>query len=953
MSSDQPIGAPFTLATLSKPVAASHGRVHAAGVCSISGIKKRKRTEIAVGLNGEGVSIYSLQNPQLVTSYALPPSATFNTAPYSIYRKGTSRTPTRRFTYASLAGSTSADKPQLVCFHEKTLGENTETTKTLYTPSTTAQVLALESLPVPAGGATSATTHDILVTFDNGHVLCLSADLQTERWSADLKSLLSPDDFNVQLEHVSLASARAVTRGLLRSREDICAILDPTPDTASDLLDLTQVMCLVGRFDKTHRIVALLQVLPRSQDLTTSRLSPIKHLLTWNLPGASNTPAQSTHVPQSTFHASSGVLHTLINGLLLTYDLSGTIPKLTSELSIPGASFDAFLRISQDVLFTTAQHTCRVFDAKYDSLQALLSVNAALVTAAPTSPSKKRKHATQEDGGQAIPPCHLIAFYADLGLVVATRGEEIFGMQYGSTLTRKRAKTEGPLLIDTIGKGLAIKPISSVGFDAQAWKSKKAKLAKHASKRKIAKFEEAFAASLGIELEGGTSKKEKLNEQRGGPSTNGVNIETPDADPMDIEKFDNNEDENSELRTWRIPKSVPHSQQQQYRQHALFALSKIFRWIATDPSQDAAQGHLKVDFFPPNVFQWLLQIGHLTKESIRRAIIEEYPESIQSASIISDGDIVKALVDFDADLHILSAVLNHSLFLPVGEVVQSIKLLMQSLDDNDEENEAMKLLTSGNNQDEMGQDITSELEAASHEIEHALAVLDHGLATRSHTLRPALIRLHTFPAPIVSATLRSMLPRRDLESLIRLLHLELRNGGWTSSYDFNSDFSPADNSIEDPDDHAVAIIASLLSSTLDAIGAGAWLAAVGSLSALETSEDIIQSLHTDTSEALNGFWEARYMRGLLSEFLRYASTVPKSQRPSNKKLEQQGKPFSMTGRLDKDEDLPMLPLGGKADMGIERMKKGHGGKKEERSKREMGMLISKRVPKYSFERIVI
>ncbi|CBX96567.1 hypothetical protein LEMA_P108320.1 [Plenodomus lingam JN3] len=948
MSSDQPIGAPFTLATLSKAVASSYGRVHAAGVCSISGIKKRKRTEIAVGLNGEGVSIYSL-----VTSYALPPSATFNAAPYSIYRKGTSRTPTCRFTYASLTGSISAEKPQLVCFHEETLGENTETTKTFCTPSTTAQVLSLESLPVPASGATSARTHDLLVTYDDGDVLCLSADLQTKRWSVNLKSLLSSGASNVQLEHVSLASARAVTRGLLQSREDIAAILDPTPDAASDLLDLTQVICLVGRFDKNRRIVALLQVYPRSQDLPTSRLSPVKHLITWNLPGTSSTPAYTTEVPQSAFHASSGILHTLIGGTLLTYDLSGTIPKLTSELSMPGVSLDAFLRISQDVIFTTTQNTCRVFDSKYKSLQALLSVDHVSATADPTSPSRKRKHAIQEEAAQTISPCHLIAFYADLGLVVATRGGEIFGMQYGSTLTRKRVKTEGTLLIDAIGKGLACKPKFSMGVDAQAWRSKKIKLGKHASKGKIAKFEEAFAASLGIELEGSSSKTKKANEQNGGPLTNGIGPKIPDVDAMTVDNINNDEDEDSELRTWRMPKSVPHSQQQQYRQHALFALSKIFRWVAAHPSHDEPQGHLKVDFFPPNVFQWLLQIGQLTKESIRRAIIEESPESIQAASIIVDGDIVKALVDFDPDLHILSAVLNHSQFLPAGEVVQSIKLLMQSLDDNDEENEAMKLLTSGNNEDEMDLDITSELEAASHEIEHALAVLDHGLATRSHTLRPALIRLHTFPAPVVSATLRSMLPRRDLESLIRLLHLELRNGGWTSSYDFNSDSAFAESSAGDPDDHAVTIIASLLSSTLDAIGAGAWLASVGTLSTSETSEDIIQSLHTDTSEALNGFWEARYMRGLLSEFLRYASTVPKSQRPSNKKLEQQGKPFPVMSKLDRDEDLPMLPLGGKADMGIERMKKGHGGKKEERSKREMGMLISKRVPKYSFERIVI
>jgi hypothetical protein len=59
MSSNE-IGAAFTLATLSKPVCSTNGRIHAASVCSLSGIKKRKRTEIAVGLNGEGISIYSV-----------------------------------------------------------------------------------------------------------------------------------------------------------------------------------------------------------------------------------------------------------------------------------------------------------------------------------------------------------------------------------------------------------------------------------------------------------------------------------------------------------------------------------------------------------------------------------------------------------------------------------------------------------------------------------------------------------------------------------------------------------------------------------------------------------------------------------------------------------------------------------------------------------------------------
>jgi len=828
------------------------------------------------------------------------------------------------------------------------LGESADTTKTLYNPSVAAQVLTIESLPVSASGSDHVATHDVLVTFDNGHIICLSSDLQTERWATNIKSLFSNQYASFDLEHVSLASARAVTKGLLRNREDIAAILDPTPDAASHLLDLTQVLCVVGHIGIGGRIAALVQVQPRSQDLTTSRLAPLKHLLTWNIPNPSRPTTPTTNAAQSVFHASSGALHTLANGVIASYDLSGTVPKLTSELSLHGTSFDAFLRISQDILFTTSQHTCRVFDAKYNSLQALLSVDSVSSTSGLTSPSKKRKHLSK-DSVPVISPCSLIAYYADLGLVIATRGDEIIGMQYGGAVSRKRVKIEGTLLIDAIGKGLASKPKSTSAPDTHAWESKKAKLSKHASRGKIGKFEQIFAASLGIELGGVNASQKKANEQKGGPLTNGVDSSIPDEDAMEDDAEDH------ALPKWKMPKSVPHGQEQQYRLHALFALSKIFCWTAANPSQDQPQGKLKIEFFPPNVFQWLLQVGHLTKESIRRAMIEESPQKIPLAPIINDGDIVKALVEFDSDLHILSAVLNHSHFLPAGEVVQSIKLLMQGLDDNEGGTDATKLLTAGNVEtDEMDLDFDSELETATREVEHAFSVLDHGLAMRNYTLRPALIRLHTFSASVVSATLRSILPRRDLESLIRLLHLELKNGGWTSSYDFvNSDSAPAENSTDSPDDHAVAIIASLLSSTLDAIGAGAWLASVGSLSTSETSEDIIQSLHTDTSEALSGFWEARYMRGLLSEFLRYASTVPKSQRPSNKKLEQQGKPFGVIPKLDAIEDLPMLPLGGKADMGVEKMKKGPGGKKEERSKREMGMLISKRVPKYSFERIVV
>ncbi|KAG9197136.1 hypothetical protein G6514_002234 [Epicoccum nigrum] len=933
MSSDKEIGAPFTLASLSKSVGSTNGRIHATGVCSISGIKKRKRTEIVVGVEGECISIYSLQNPQLVTSYALPPSASFTAAPYSTYRKGSSKTPAQRFTYASVTESTAGAKSQLVCFHETILGDNAETAKTLYTPSNGSHVSTIESLPV-AGGS---STHDVLATFENGDVVCLSADLSAVRWTANLRAAGSQKDSAFSIENVTLSTARNVSRGLLRNREDIAALLNPDATEAADLLELTQILCAIGQTTNGTRILQLLQVQPRNSDLPSAQLQPLKHLLSISLPKPSSILLRTDSTATYSLHATSGSLHILLDGGVISYDLSGTVPRINSELLLNEAKIDSFVRISQDIVFATAPGSCRAFDVKYNSLQAYLSLETT--SSSDDAASKKRKHAQPDTETAATP--QLVAYYAELGLVVAVREDELLGMQYAGTNARKRVKTEGTLLIDALGKGVA-KP--KAGAESAKWLDRKEKLDRYASKSKIAKFEGVLASCLGIPLEKRTETEIKQdNEVQGGPLTNGVGPSIPKEDAMAIDKAADEDAGEDQLRKWNIPAAIPESQRQLHRQHALYALSKIFRFEGNT---------LKVAFFPPNVFQWLLQIGHLTKESIRRALLDEATESAHMVPKINDGDIAKAIVAFDPELHLLSAVLNHKHFLPIGEVVEAVRLLTQSLDDKPAtaEDTPKLLLTNGAAPTETDMDVDAELDTATTEVDHALTVLDDGVSIRSNTLRPALTRLHTFPAPLISATLRAILPRRDLESLIRLLHSELKNGGWSSQYDFVDPEATTDDS---PDDHAVTIIASLLSSVLDAIGAGAWLAAVGTPSAADDAgKDIIDSLHADCSEALNGFWEARYMRGLLGEFLRYAANLPKSAKPSSKALENQGKPFALEVQKD-GEDLPMLPLGGRGDMGVEKTKQGKGGRKEERSKREIGMLISKKVPKYSFERVVV
>ncbi|KAH7067573.1 hypothetical protein BKA63DRAFT_607408 [Paraphoma chrysanthemicola] len=937
MSSDHEIGAPFTLATLPKPVASTGGRTHAAGVCSISGIKKRKRTEIAVGLDGDGISIYSLQNPQLVTSYALPPSATFTVAPCSIYRKGSSKAPSQRFTYASVAGSTQNDKLQLLCFREKLVGDKPDVSKTVYVPSNNARVLALEVLPVKASGSAANATHDLLVTFENADAICLSADLETVRWTASLKPWLSGGS----IEHISTATAKAVSRGLLRNREDVTAVWSSSSDKTTDLLELTQVLCIASRNPNGTAALRLVQIQPRSQDLTTSQLSPLKHLVSWDLPKPSKPIAQSS---QYFIHASSGSLYILTSITLLSYDFSETVPRLVSTFDFPNPGDDSFLRLAQDTIFTTSRQTCRIFDTKFNSLQAQKPFDAGSGTLDEASPAKRRKitqnHTLQQESGQP----RLIAYYAENDLVVAVRDCEIVGMQLRLNSTQKRARPAGTSLADAIGKGIT----SQSKAVAQKWHGRRAKLDKYVAKGKIDKFEEAIATDLGIELESTKAHPNLQNEVNGGPLTNGVGPKIPEEDAMALD-LDHDATPKDELRAWKMPSAIDNGRKSEFRRYALYALSRIFRFTEGGETLGHGGSQLQIAFFPPNVFQWLLKTGQLTAASVHHAMLETSPPEAQNLPQIDDGEIVKAIADFDPDFHILSAVLNANGYLSIGEVVQAIRLLVQNLDDQPNGDDTTKLLTNGTDAaEDMDIDIASELEAADHEIDHALSVLDHGLLVRSHTLRPALIRLHSFSPRTITATLRSMLPRRDLESLLRLLHVEMRSGGWSSSFDTDAEVSAADQSTDAPDDHAVSIIASLLSYTLDALGAGAWLTAGASDIDSNSSEDIIDSLYSDTSEALNGFWEARYMRGLLGEFLRYASNLPNSQKPSAKSLQERSKPFAVN---QDDGELPMLPLGSKPDMGIDKTKPGRGGERRELSKREIGMMISKKVPKYSYERI--
>ena len=71
--------APYAIASLPKPLDSAHGRVQTAPAHSIRGSKKRKRHEIAVGIDGEGVNVYNVnKEKQISTTATTDPNCRFN-----------------------------------------------------------------------------------------------------------------------------------------------------------------------------------------------------------------------------------------------------------------------------------------------------------------------------------------------------------------------------------------------------------------------------------------------------------------------------------------------------------------------------------------------------------------------------------------------------------------------------------------------------------------------------------------------------------------------------------------------------------------------------------------------------------------------------------------------------------------------------------------------------------
>ncbi|EME86356.1 uncharacterized protein MYCFIDRAFT_84502 [Pseudocercospora fijiensis CIRAD86] len=905
---------PYVIATLPKPFDAENGRTHTGLVHSLNGSRKRKRHEIVVAVDGESVNIYhvrsmqcgmvsikrltvwQVQNQSTTRSYALPPQSYLAAAPCSIHCKRPKPRPSQRRTYWAERSSITDQKAKIVSYVEDTSkwhgNENQPRA-----PIKRERKLGhgdVQSLDVIPSSEEKGSASPLLVSYKSGSVECISADLSGTRWE-------HKSEDQVEVEHSLVTDLDSVRRGLLRGREDIQALLESL-HTEGIAESAPAILCQVVRLQDRRqvRIHALKNV---GSSALQSQRSPIQEAVRYDLPGTF-VPAES----RFELNAPAGTLHQHSKGRLTVFDLSGTLPKMVFQNGRPGQRpVDTFARLSSASVLTASQHRLAVHDTKYGSVLSSLELSR------------------DRDGVQTQSSLRFIVSFTDLGIVTALRGHDLLAMQVGHGLEDvRRSRNAGPLLLDVLGKGkyLSEKVDSTETNEKRRrkWESWVSKVDHFLEHEDIEGLEKLVAKDLHLHKKG--EDKERM--------TNGhANGDSP-----------------VHLAPWAL---LPKHYDPQHIDHkkAVYILGKIFAWRTIESHLEIGQKHLELILASRNILAWLALAGYLTAPEIEHAL-PRTAAGFHSQPHVLPGDIAYAIGDADASFDLLCNLFSLPAFWELPEVVQAIKVLIDSFEEKDEAR-PQQLLTNGDIDMVDGDDaeksevqLEAEEAAAMREIERANNLMDAGV-TRSTAFRKCLVRLQQFDHKDVSGALRAQMSQTEIIFLIQIMRVELANGGWTFTYDGIEDSAIGiDPSAQELslDNQGIRTIAQLISCAVDAIGLSGWT--VGLSGDRFVTDDLLYSLINETSAVMEGMFAAENLETTLKEIERTAASV-QQQLQSHKR-----KRNGPEEQPENASEATLMPLGGRMDPPtVSKTVEARKGKVLTAKQK------SQSVGKYSFERIRI
>ncbi|KAI1503354.1 hypothetical protein F5X99DRAFT_375874 [Biscogniauxia marginata] len=928
---------PYVLNTLPRPLDPTTGRYVVGEVYgSKPGSRKRKRrTELSVGIDGEAINIYDVSSARLITSYPIPPQSRISCPITTIRRRVGETKEIARYTYAATNDS-QRHEVNLFKDYVDLAGKTTSSTHSVSLgqgPSVVCLAPVL-SANTSTDGSSATQEEELLVVRENGTVTSLDLENLQTKWTST-PSVLQQDlarasKANFKIDFCRPSPISEVIKGLFKGDGTAFSHL---LSAAQGVADDGEVLILVsssGSVEQKNRhihIVGLLQ-----QGIVQLHTLPIL-----TPPGRGDTDSHYHLDPRT------GTLLELRKQTFTMHDLTASSLKSASTtMELEGTT--SFLHLSKNSLLCATNSQLNIYNPVFRSLQDTVEIDL----------DGQAQSQTNDD--KTPSSCRLVAYFSPMELAVAIVDSNLVAIQLEVPRKRSTKRRAEGLLIDSIGRGLRTAkrtstqvsrqlPEKSVftnylpgtiqGDYWQKWIENEARADSLLNANDMYGFEKLLAKKFGL----------RVNNSQ---VPNGV---SDDNTPKDFP-------------SWQWPKK-----RRKYpwvdRRWILYAISRVFRWNEGPPG-DLTIPRLTCQLPKSNVVCYLVDAGHLTLSNVKAAFRESLGAAEQADSFLAE-QLVTRLADIDPSLEFLVAYLSTTK-IGVTELLLGLRTIMRSFElVQDPRKPPPKLPTEGateqttNGIDEIeNEKIGMELDDLEHEIEKAVSYLSEDARIHRTGLSVAFVKLGKCSGISTIKALRSTFKPEEILSLVHLLRVELVKGGWTSRYLDSTDFE-RDTSLDAPPDGVIKLLADLLGRCVDSIGPGGWLLNDAML-ASDDSGDFMASLKLEVSAALEGIEEATYLRGVVGEAVKFFKL---SSPPSTRKKTREGrgagnnrvaraakiKPISIRIREPMDD---ALPLGLRpAFERISSHKVVSGGEIVPRSKRETGLLISRQVGAYSLERIII
>jgi hypothetical protein len=795
--------------------------------------------------------------------------------------------------------------------------------------------LSTASTTSPAGADGTVTVPDLVAVAEDGSVICFQGDDLQKQWQAtpeilkqDLPAL--PKGSRLQVELVQAALASDVVGGLFGGNKDaFAASLQTTTQEDTSAMDMLLLVTKVAGKEGETRHLHVLGIVQASETQTTGRLVQIH---TSPIPESSSAASGPGSLR---LDVSSGSLMELQEDGLVTYDLTSSVVKVDSKLQVPAVR--SFVRLSKSSVLAAKSDSLDVYNPVFQSLQASSAIDL-----------------DQTSKGSSDVALSLVAYFARLEIAVAIHGASLVAVQLEAPRTRgKKRRAEG-LLIDSIGRGIAQHRDL---MKKQKTDTESSSFSEHIPGTVTGNYWSEYTADVqradALLEAGDLADFEELMASRFG-------IPTKAADAGS----DQTDEEQPKLPEWVWP-----SQRSAYppadRRWILYTITRIFGWQDV-PEQDTDQTRLVCKLPQSNVLNCLVDAGHLTISNIQSAFKDEL-RAVDDVDHILGEEVPQVLVQADPTFELLLSYLS-STKLGAGELLTAVRLIMRSLElVQDPTKIAPKLLAFESEQsDDVDPDesaLNADQSAFGHELdrlEQELEVTEFYLGDqstiRARGLSVAFGKLGSCPRDPTIRNLRRSYKPEEILSLIYVLRMELVKDGWTTRY-LDTTRLDEDDELEAPPDGSISLLADLLCRCIDAVGPGGWLindaiVAAGAGDHMD-SADFLASLKLEVSAALEGVQEAVFLRGILSEAVRYGAQVQAGQQKSKRGDGKAAVTHGHGGNKATGGEGGMLPLGMRAKGRISAEKVVSGGEVVKRSKREIGQLISQEVEKYTRDTISI